>query len=140
MVAKGSSALVLDSLGRKYSIRYTARYSIVSKSSTHFFRPDLSLKTEGGSAGHLRCGKGSTWEGGVRIPAIAWWAEKVRHGRTHQLSSMLDLFPTLMKMAGGKVPQDRIMDGLDLSNVLFVKNGKVRTSYCIVGFFPVCRY
>lgn len=96
------------------------------------FRPDLSLKTEGGSAGHLRCGKGSTWEGGVRLPAIAWWTGKVRHGRTHQLTSVIDLFPTIVKLAGGSMPKDRKIDGMDISRVLFRKNGKVSLINSIV--------
>ena len=90
------------------------------------YRPDLYLKQNGGSAGPLRCGKGSTWEGGVRVPAVAWWPGKVRKSRTHQLTTMVDLFPTLMKMARGKVPQDRRMDGIDMTKVLFRKGGKVR--------------
>ena len=48
-------------------------------------RPDLSQRTKGGSAGLLRCGKGSTWEGGMRAPAIAWWPGKIRHGRTNKV-------------------------------------------------------
>ncbi|XP_064397200.1 arylsulfatase A-like [Halichondria panicea] len=62
--------------------------------------PDLSQGDNGGSAGPLRCGKASTWEGGMRVPSIAWWPNKIRHGRTHQLASTLDLLPTIFSMAG----------------------------------------
>ena len=48
-------------------------------------RPDLMQGIRGGSAGPLRCGKASTWEGGFREPGIAWWPNKIRHGRTHQV-------------------------------------------------------
>ena len=89
-------------------------------------RPDLSLKQEGGSAGPLRCGKGSTWEGGVRVPAIAWWPGTVPRNRTHQLISMVDLFPTLVKMTKGKVPQNRKIDGIEMTKVLFEEGGKVK--------------
>lgn len=88
-------------------------------------RPDLHQKENGGSAGLLRCGKGSTWEGGIRVPAIAWWPGKIRKSRTHQLTTLVDLYPTIMKMARGKVPQDRKMDGIDMTKVLFRKEGKV---------------
>ena len=87
-------------------------------------RPDLSEGSEGGSAGPLRCGKGSTWEGGVRVPAIARWPGRISRRRSMQLGSHLDLFPTIMKVAGGKLPGDRKIDGVDLSNLL-LKKGKV---------------
>ena len=91
-----------------------------------FFSPDLMLGPEGGSAGLLRCGKGSTWEGGVRVPAIARWKSKIGRGRiTAQLGSHLDLFPTIMKIADGALPNDRTLDGVDMTNLLYSRRGKV---------------
>lgn len=86
----------------------------------------MSEGHEGGSAGLLRCGKGTTWEGGVRVPAIARWLGKIPHGRTTQLGSHLDLFPTVMKLAGGRLPADRKIDGKDVSRLLLRKTTKVR--------------
>lgn len=88
--------------------------------------PDLRLGHEGGSAGLLRCGKGSTWEGGVRVPAIARWLGKISYGRTSELGSQLDLFPTILKMAGANAVRNRKIDGLDMSRILYRKSGKVR--------------
>ena len=51
------------------------------------FRPDLNQGIRGGNAGPFRCGKGSTWEGGFRAPGIAWWPNKIKHGRTHQVNN-----------------------------------------------------
>ena len=87
--------------------------------------PDLSQGLDGGSAGLLRCGKGTTWEGGVRVPAIARWAGKIHRGRTTQLGSHLDLFPTIVRLAGGKLPSDRKIDGTDISRLLLHKTNKV---------------
>ena len=91
-----------------------------------FYSPDLNLKNDGGSAGHLRCGKGSTWEGGMRVPAIAWWSGKIGHNHTHQLGSSLDLFPTILKMVGVKSASDNKIDGVDLSSVLLKNKRNVK--------------
>jgi arylsulfatase A len=82
--------------------------------------PWLTQFEQGGSAGLLQEGKGSTWEGGMREPAIAWWPGRIEPGRvTSQIGSTLDLFTTSLKLAGAAIPDDRIIDGLDLSPVLF---------------------
>lgn len=75
---------------------------------------------EGGSAGPFRDGKVTTWEGGVRDPLIAWWPGKVPAGIvTPAFASEMDLFPTLVKLAGLEMPKDRPIDGADLTPVLF---------------------
>ena len=82
--------------------------------------PWLTQNEAGGSAGPLREGKGSTWEGGMREPGIAWWPGRVPAGVvTHELACTMDLFTTSLKLAGAKVPEDRIIDGVDLAPVLF---------------------
>lgn len=82
--------------------------------------PWLTQNEAGGSAGPLRDGKGSTWEGGMREPGIAWWPGRVPAGVvTHQLACAMDLFATSLELAGAKVPDDRIIDGVDLAPVLF---------------------
>ena len=48
-------------------------------------RPALSHERRGGNAGLLRCGKGTTWEGGMREPAIAWWPEMIKPGKTTEV-------------------------------------------------------
>ena len=82
--------------------------------------PWLTQRIAGGSAGLLREGKGSTWEGGMRVPCIAWWPGKIKGGSTQrELATTLDLFPTLARLANAKVPDDRPMDGVDLAPLLF---------------------
>ena len=77
--------------------------------------PWLPFETHGGSAGPLKDGKGTTWEGGVRTPAIFWWPGSVRPGTVTDIGSGLDLLPTAASLAGARLPADRVMDGVDLS-------------------------
>jgi arylsulfatase A len=80
-----------------------------------------------GSAGLLRGMKGSIWEGGVRVPAIAWWPGTIAPGRvTPALATLMDLFPTAMEMAGGSMPRDREIDGVSLLPVLRGQREQVR--------------
>jgi arylsulfatase A-like enzyme len=82
--------------------------------------PWTFMEKAGGSAGPLREGKGSTWEGGMREPAIAWWPGKVPAGvLQREIATTMDLFVTFAKLAGGAVPTDRPIDGVDISPLLF---------------------
>ena len=81
--------------------------------------PWLTQGLTGGSAGLLREGKGSTWEGGMREPGLAWWPGKIKAGTvTRELAGTMDLFVTCLKLAGAPVPADRVIDGVDLAPVL----------------------
>ena len=66
--------------------------------------PWLPFKTHGGSAGPLSHGKGTTWEGGVRTPAIFWWPGTVRPATVTDIGSAMDLFTTAAKLAGARGP------------------------------------
>lgn len=81
--------------------------------------PWLIMNEEGGSAGLLRNGKGSTWEGGMREPCIFWAPGRIEPGIITDLGSTMDLFTTFSKIAGVDIPDDRIVDGIDLAPVLF---------------------
>lgn len=80
--------------------------------------PWLPFKTHGGSSGPLKEGKGTTWEGGVRAPAIFWWPGTVRPGAVTDMGSGLDLIVTAAALAGATLPRDRVLDGVNLSAVL----------------------
>ena len=76
--------------------------------------PWLSYGNNAGSAGPFREGKGTTFEGGVRVPFIARWPGQVATGVTSDVPSMtIDLLPTLAGLAGAPVSSDRIIDGRD---------------------------
>jgi len=81
--------------------------------------PWLIMNKEGGSAGLLREGKGSTWEGGMREPCIFWAPGSIKPGMVTGIGSTMDLYTTFCNLAGVSVPDDRIVDGMDLSPVLF---------------------
>lgn len=81
--------------------------------------PWLVMGDQGGSAGPLREGKGSTWEGGMRVPGIAWMPGRIRPGVTSEPANAMDLFPTALRLAGGALPDSVVMDGVDLSPLLF---------------------
>jgi len=67
--------------------------------------PWLMQGRAGGSAGMLRDGKGSTWEGGMREPGIAWWPGKIKAGEVcRTLASSMDLFTTSLDLAGAPIP------------------------------------
>jgi arylsulfatase A len=81
--------------------------------------PWLTFEQQGGSAGLLRGGKGSTWEGGMREPAVAWWPGTIPPGRTEPgLASTLDLWVTLLGLAGGTPPEGHVSDGVDMFPLL----------------------
>jgi uncharacterized sulfatase len=80
--------------------------------------PWLPFGDHGGSAGPLREGKGTTWEGGVRTPAIFWWPGTIAPGVVTEMGSGLDLLPTAASLAGAQLQSDRTLDGVDLSPVL----------------------
>jgi uncharacterized sulfatase len=80
--------------------------------------PWLPFRDHGGSAGQLRDGKGTTWEGGVRTPAIFWWPGTIRPGVVTGIGSGLDLLATAASLAGVKVSADRLTDSADLSSAL----------------------
>ena len=81
--------------------------------------PWLSQLEQGGSAGLLRGGKGMTWEGGVREPAIAWWPGTIEPGVVETaLASTLDLFPSILSLAEVEPPADRIIDGRNIVPLL----------------------
>ena len=79
--------------------------------------PWLPFETHSGSAGLLREGKGTTWEGGQRIPGIFWGAG-IKPGVINDLGSTMDIFPTLLEMSSTSVVDDRIMDGVSIKNTL----------------------
>ena len=73
-----------------------------------------------GESGPLRNGKGSCYEGGYRLPFIVRWPGKVPAGRVSDaIFATIDFMPTFAALCGFKLPDDRRMDGLDQSDLLF---------------------
>lgn len=99
--------------------------------------PWLIKKNDSGSAGPLRGGKGSTWEGGMRVPTIAWWPGKIAPGTTADaVSGTIDLLPTAVSLAGGTLPPEPVIDGRDISPILLGKSKESPrgVQYYFMGF------
>jgi len=87
--------------------------------------PFLSYGNHAGSAGVLREGKLTTFEGGVRVPAIMRWPQQIPAGRTcDEPLASIDLLPTLVGLARAELPERRI-DGLDIWPVVAGQPGAV---------------
>jgi len=88
--------------------------------------PWLPKGTNAGTAFPLRGGKGSTWEGGVRVPTVAWWPGRIPAGsKCDAVAANFDFLPTFVELAGGRVPTDRKIDGKNIAPLLF---GQTQTS------------
>ena len=84
----------------------------------------------GGSAGLFRDGKGSTWEGGQREPAFFWWPGEIDGGDVYmEIASTKDIFPTVAGILDKELPNDRIIDGIDLSEFSLLKEREERTFF-----------
>ncbi|MGY4816884.1 sulfatase-like hydrolase/transferase [Pseudomonas chlororaphis subsp. piscium] len=89
--------------------------------------PWLRFEELVGSAGVLREGKSSTYEGGVRVPAIFWQPGVIKPAVVHDIGSAYDLLPTFSALAGARLPAVAL-DGVDLSGTLEGRQPSPRTS------------
>jgi arylsulfatase A len=82
--------------------------------------PWLSAGEDGGSATPLRAGKGTTYDGAMRVPFIARWPGQIPAGKVNrELVTEMDFLPTVAAISGTKAPADRIIDGHDIRALLF---------------------
>ena len=89
--------------------------------------PWLTKKENGGSAGLLFEGKDSAYEGGMRVPAIAWWPGTIKPNQTSTaLATTMDVLPTILNLAKVELPKDRVFDGTNLMPLLTGQKEKVR--------------
>jgi arylsulfatase A-like enzyme len=96
------------------------RHSLAEKTLVIFTSDNGAASRWGGNNGPLRGFKGSTWEGGMREPCVMWWPGQIPADTScDQLMSTLDLLPTFAHLIGAQVPQDRIIDGVDATALLF---------------------
>jgi arylsulfatase len=84
------------------------------------------LDETGGSAGLLYEGKASTYEGGMRVPAIAWWPGTIKPNViSYAIATTMDLYPTILNLAKAELPKDRPIDGNDITGLLTGKMDKI---------------
>ncbi len=105
---------VMGALMREVHDLGLERNTIVLFTSDNGSRCDV-----GRSNGPLRGIKSETWEGGMRLPFIVWWPGRVPSGKvSDELVSGMDILPALARFAGADSPDDPIIDGVDVSDLL----------------------
>lgn len=81
--------------------------------------PWIGKNENGGSAGPLLKGKGTAYEGGFRVPFIAWWPGQIAPNQTNaDIGTTLDLFPTVLQLAKVPLPANKVFDGTDMLPLL----------------------
>lgn len=87
--------------------------------------PWLAMKEDGGSAGDLREGKTFTFDGGMKVPTVAMWKNRIPQGIiNNEVASQMDWFPTIANITGSSIPKGLVIDGLDISKVLTNKGNR----------------
>jgi len=85
--------------------------------------PWLAYGNHAGCAAPLREGKGTTWEGGQRVPTVMWWPGKIPAGtECHEVAATIDILPTLAALAGADLPSVRI-DGRNIWPLMSGQSG-----------------
>ena len=88
----------------------------------------------GRAANYTDTGKGSTWEGGIRMPAFAVWPGVIAPASTSaEMVSSLDIFPTIAKLIGVALPTDRTYDGREFTDILLNEGGA--TTHAFLPFY-----
>ncbi len=78
--------------------------------------PWLAMRDHGGSPGPLRQGKTTPFDGGYKVPTIAYWKNSIpAHQANDTIANMMDWFPTFAELSGAELPTDRIIDGRSLA-------------------------
>ncbi len=89
--------------------------------------PWLQFKNHGGSAGPLRAGKGTTFEGGQRVPCVMWAPGMIPAGtQCDELVGTIDLLPSIAALTESKLPSNRKIDGIDLSGLIVGRHDAAR--------------
>ena len=85
---------------------------------------------DAGTTGPLRGTKATTYEGGMRVPCIAYWPGRIPSEQVSaELATAMDLYTTFLNLAGAEVPQDRVVDGKDIMALLEGKAGSPHDAF-----------
>ncbi|MEW6304543.1 MAG: sulfatase-like hydrolase/transferase [Verrucomicrobiota bacterium] len=97
------------------------------KNTLVLFMSDNGGSGNGGNA-PLKGSKSTMWEGGLRVPLVAWWPGKLPAGAvTDEFLTSLELYPMLTQVAGAKAPSGVTLDGFNMLGVLQGKEKSKRT-------------
>ena len=89
-----------------------------------------------GSSGPYRGALGDVSEGSIRTAAIIRWPDRIRPRSSYAMFSIMDFFPTFARLAGGKVPDDRPIDGVDQTDLLLGTNDSGRREHLLTFVGP----
>jgi arylsulfatase A-like enzyme len=107
-------------------LRELARQGLEDNTLVIFTSDNGSNCRKGGSNAPLRGTKGTTWEGGQRVPCLMRWPGHVPEGSVcREIATAMDFLPTLAGAAGARVPGDRIIDGKDILPLMKGETGAV---------------
>ncbi|KAM7375002.1 hypothetical protein PAMA_014203 [Pampus argenteus] len=116
---------IMQTLDR-LSLRENTLVYLTSDQGAHLEEISAGGEVHGGWNGIYKAGKSTNWEGGIRVPGILRWPGKIPGGRTvDEPTSNMDLFPTVVRLSGATVPDDREIDGHDIMDLL---QGRVERS------------
>ena len=114
----------------------------LDKNTLVFFTSDngpwLPYGNHSGVTGGLREGKGTTFEGGMRMPGIAWWPGRIPPGQVSgELATTMDILPTVAQLLDVALPSDRVIDGKSIWPILAGKPGaKTPHKYFFYTIWP----
>uniref|UniRef100_A0A673GXH3 Steryl-sulfatase-like n=1 Tax=Sinocyclocheilus rhinocerous TaxID=307959 RepID=A0A673GXH3_9TELE len=92
---------------------------MTSDQGPHLEEISIHGEMHGGYSGIYKAGKSTNWEGGIRIPGILHWPGVLPAGKViDEPTSNMDIFPTVLNLAGASIPSDRVIDGHDLLPLL----------------------
>uniref|UniRef100_A0A8D0L143 Steroid sulfatase n=1 Tax=Sphenodon punctatus TaxID=8508 RepID=A0A8D0L143_SPHPU len=111
----GQILSVLD----KQRLREKTLVYFTSDQGAHIEEISSTGKVQGGYNGIYKGGKATNWEGGIRVPGLLRWTEVIQPNTSiDEPTSSMDIFPTIVNLAGAPLPKDRIIDGHDLMPLL----------------------
>lgn len=114
-VGRVIEALRAAGVERKTFVFFTSDNGPWAEMPDRMFREGHIRPWDAGTSGPLRGSKASIWEGGLRVPAIAWWPGRIPAGRSSpELGTVLDLFPTIANLVGSSAAPGRPFDGRDI--------------------------
>ncbi|XP_062457383.1 steryl-sulfatase isoform X4 [Rhea pennata] len=109
---------ILDALEKSNLNNKTLVY-FTSDQGAHIEEISSTGEVHGGYNGIYKGGKSTNWEGGIRVPGLLLWPGVIQAGTyIGEPTSNMDIFPTVIKLAGAQLPYDRIIDGHDLMPLL----------------------
>jgi len=103
--------------------------------------PWLTEGPMGGVSTPLFQGKGTTWDGGQRVPTIIRWKDSIKGGQVNSdVAAMIDWFPTFVTITGGTLPADRLIDGCDITPVLFATGKRAHHDFAYLNEGKLCAF